>query len=88
MIDSKLSGEILSLSVKVMSHTERVMRMINNWLIKCLVDKRISEEFCKTLHDVSIPFRLQLNSMLYDCKSFEQVEFDLKLAKLRRSLFG
>ena len=40
------------------------------------------------MHDLTTPFRLQLNACLYDMESFEKVEFDQKVMKLRKSLFG
>jgi hypothetical protein len=46
------------------------------------------ETFVGDLRNSIVPFRLQLTCSLYDCQSFEKVDLEQKVIKLRFSLYG
>ena len=64
------------------------MRLFNNRLINALAKNKINEPFCKRMHDLTTPFRMQLNSFLYDIKDYYEVELEQQVIKLKKSLYG
>ena len=78
------------LSVKILSHTEKIMRLYYDMIIRALMANKLEnpENDVGEIRNSIVPFKMQLTSMLYDIKPFEKVEFDQKMVKLRLSLYG
>ena len=73
-----------------MSHTEKLMRLLYEQIITALIQNKFTkpESFVGELRNTIVSFKIQLTTSLYESQSFEKVDLEQKIIKLRLSLYG
>lgn len=78
---------------KVLGHCEFIQRLLFDKLVRASEQgvwksKEQEEEFMVKIHKKIVPFKMQITAKFYELKSFEEIELDLHLQKLKTRVSG